>query len=204
MSHGIGGTDTVTLDEFEQIIIGFDKSGVGTRPISFTSVTNPKLKSVKPGFLPWAKLYKVGQTNGQLGADYENSVNLQREREGMPSDFKKQKLSIIVKWISDSIGITTTGLKVLVYYPKQFSPSYWVVETNDGQFEEIPKETALQYIRPPSPVASNQGTEKKVEWRYYGFDKIVGASFLKDEYMISNVDPSRQAAFELVRDKLKS
>jgi hypothetical protein len=203
MAYGLGDFAPITLDQFEQMIITFDKSNKGTAPISFTSVTKPKLKSVKAGFLPYAGLYKVGQTNGLIGFDYEANVNAQRGREGQPTDFKKQQMSTIAEWVSDSIGITTTGLKVLIYRALKSAPSFWVTEDSSGVYAQITDDVAKQYLAPSAPQ-SNQGIEKKINYRTYGFDKIVAVSFQTKEYMISNVDAKRKEIFDVVAGQLRS
>lgn len=201
MAYGMGADSTpITKDALLQIIKDFDKSDVGTRPISFTSVTNPVYR--KTGF-PYKALYKVGQTAGMLGTDYSGNVNRQREREGKPADFAAQQSSTIKEWISPSIGITHKGNVVIKYRPLAPSPSFWVVQNNDGTFVEVSKEEALKYIT-PTAGAPNQGVEKEISYRTYGIDKLVAVNFLKNEYMVSDADPTRLEVFSLVKDKVKS
>lgn len=57
----------------------------GTSIITFTSVTDAKLK--KRG-CPYQNVKKHSRVNAMVGYDYENSVNLQRGREGAETDFQ--------------------------------------------------------------------------------------------------------------------
>lgn len=58
----------------------------GTTIISFTSITEPKLKKT----CPFQGVRKHSYVNGMIGYNYQNSVNLQREREGKESDFQAE------------------------------------------------------------------------------------------------------------------
>lgn len=200
MAFGLGSGTSITQDQFTQKVIDFDNSKAGTRPISFTSVTNPVYR--KTGF-PYKALYKVGQTNGILGFDYQANVNAQREREGKPADFLVQPSKTIKEWLSFSIGITHKGLKVLRYRPMSSSSSYFVVVNQDDSLAEISKEEAVKFLTPVA-VPANQGVENTIDYRTYGFDKIVAVSFLKEENTISDADPVRLQVFNLVKDKLVS
>jgi hypothetical protein len=200
MSFGLGTSSPVTQDDFVQQVIEFDNSKVGTRPISFTSVTTPLYR--KTGF-PYKNLYKIGQTNGMIGFDYQANVNAQREREGKPADFLVQPSKTIKEWLSFSIGITHRDLKVLRYRPLNPAPSYFVVVDQDGTLKEIENEEAVKYLVPVSSP-TNQGIEQTIDYRTYGIDKIVAYSFLKKEHTITDVDPERLEIFNVVRAKLRS
>jgi hypothetical protein len=200
MAYGLGNFDPVTLEEFINIIMEYDDSKVGAKPISFTSVTNPVYR--KTGF-PYAKLYKVGQTAGMIGTDYESNVNAQREREGLDKDFVKQEVSRVKEWLSNSIGITNKDLKVIKYRPLASRPSYWVVETKEGQLKEVPKEEVAPFLS-ERPAVSSQGVEDVIHYRLYGLDKLIAVSFQGKEYLITDADPTRVKVFELVQNKLKS
>jgi hypothetical protein len=199
MAFGLGSNIPVTIDQFVGEVINFNNAKKGTTPISFTSVTNPQYR--KTG-CAYKKIYKVGQTNGMIGFDYESNVNAQREREGKAADFVKQQMSNVKEWLSDSVGITNTGLRVIAYRPLTSLPAQWVAEDHLGRLvvcepEEI---TPLLY----TPSGTGQGVDKTVEYRLYGTDKIVAASLLKKEYLITDVDPVRKDVFELVKHRLRS
>ncbi len=198
MAWGMTGTP-ITQQQFIDKVIEFDNSRVGTRPITFTSVTEPKTKAN----MPYEILFKVGQTNGILGFNYQDNVNAQREREGLDPDFLVQPSKTIREWLSFSIGITHKGLVVLRYRPTNPAPSYWVVKDVDNNLREIEKEEAVSYL-PPVSEPTNQGVEKKIVYRTYGIDKIMGITFLGAENIISDADPTRLQVMEIVRGKLRS
>lgn len=200
MAYGLGNFEPITSQQLLDLIMDFDAAKLGARPISFTSVTNPVYR--KTGF-PYTKLYKVGQTAGMVGFDYEANVNAQREREGKPADFVKQEISRVKEWLSPSIGVTNTGLTVIKYRPLNPQPSYWVVQENSGNLKEISGDEAKKYMSSYSG-ASSQGVDNAIAYRLYGIDKIVAVSFQKKEYIVIDADPERVKVFELVQDKLKS
>ena len=199
MAYGLGNFQPITLQEFLDIIMQYDNSNIGAKPISFTSVTNPVYR--KKTF-PYAKLYKVGQTAGMLNTDYEANVNAQRERENKEADFTKQQKSNVKEWLSSSIGITKTGLTIIKYRPLNPKPSFFIVQTNDGQFKEVSKDEIVPFLSTPS--ASGQGLDKEISYRLYGVDKIIAASFQNKEYIITDADETRKQIFSLVQDKLAS
>lgn len=200
MAYGLGNFEPVTLEEFINIIMDHDNSNIGAKPISFTSVTNPVHR--KTGF-PYAKLYKVGQTAGMIGTDYEQNVNAQREREGLEADFVKQEVSKVKEWLSKSIGITNKDLKVIKYRPLASRPSYWVVETKEGDLKEVTKDEIAPFLS-ERPAVSSQGVENVIHYRLYGLDKLISVSFQGKEYLITDADPLRVKVFELVQSKLTS
>ena len=200
MAYGLGaGSAPVTIEQFLDVIKRFDNANKGAQPISFTSVTTPQYR--KTGFL-YSKLFKVGQTNGLLGNDYEANVNAQREREGKPADFVKQQTSNVKEWLSASVGITNTGLTVIKYRPLNPLPSHWVVEDLKGNLKVVEPEEVTPFLYVPKTLS--QGVDKTVEYRLYGADKIVAANFQKAEYTITNVNPVFKSVFELVKGSLKT
>jgi hypothetical protein len=202
MAYGLGGSgQELTKDELIKYVIELDKIGRGVMPVSFTSVTVPTYR--KTGF-PYKTLFKVGQTSGMIGTDYESNVNKQREREGVEGEFVAQANKNIRERLSPSVGITTKGLPVLVYRPTNKPlPSFWFVETQDGQIQEVEKEQIKPFLPAPSPSMS-QGVEKTIDYRTYGFDKIVGISIDGKEHIVSDVNPIAKQIFEKVKDRLRS
>lgn len=197
MPYGLTNSMQTTTEQFLSFIVSYDNSGIGARPISFTSVTNPTHR--KKGF-PYAKLYKVGQTNGMLGTDYEANVNAQREREGKVADFIAQTNNKMKEWLSRSVGITNKDNTVIRYRPLSSKQSYWVVETEEGELKEVDFNEIKPYLYEYS--GNSQGLDEQVEFRLYGVDKIIAFTFEGNEGLIEDADETRKKVFKLVEHKL--
>jgi hypothetical protein len=197
MPYGLTNSTQVTTEQFLSYIVNYDNSGIGARPISFTSVTNPAHR--KKGF-PYSKLYKVGQTSGMLGTDYESNVNAQREREGKTADFEAQANNKMKAWLSRSVGVTNKDNTVIRYRPLNNKPSYWFVQTEDGDVKEINFEEVKPFLYEYN--GNSQGLDEQIEFRLYGVDKIIAFTFEGNEGIISDVDDIRKKIFEIAVNKL--
>lgn len=197
MPYGLTNSQQVTTEQFLSFVMNYDNSGIGARPISFTSVTSPVYR--KKGF-PYAKLFKVGQTSGMLGTDYEANVNAQREKEGKVADFVVQNNNKMKEWLSRSIGITNKDNTVIRYRPLNNKPSYWFVETQEGHLKEVSIEEIKPFLYEYN--GNTQGLDEQVEFRMYGVDKIIAFSFEGNEGIISDADDTRKNVFKLVESKL--
>lgn len=195
--YGLTNAMQTTTEQFLSFIVNYDNSGIGARPISFTSVTSPVYR--KKGF-PYAKLYKVGQTAGMLGTDYEANVNAQREREGKVADFISQTNNKMKEWLSRSVGITNKDNTVIRYRPLNNKPSFWVVETEEGELKEVDFSEIKPYLYEYN--GNTQGLEEQVEFRLYGVDKIIAFAFEGNEDIIEDADETRVKVFQLVEHKL--
>jgi len=203
MAYGLGqNAQTITQKQFVDLIIDFDNSSKGTRPMSITTVTVPyKRKNAKP----YRNIFKVGQVNGFIHGDYGKRVNAQREREGLPPDFKPEPNPRVSEYVSNSIAILTTGNTVLLFHPNlEFKPpSYWFGEVEDGSITEIPQEEAVKYL-PAYSGSGRQGVEDAVNYRMYGVNGIIASAFEQQEYQIQNDNPIFNDLFNRVKDRLRS
>ena len=195
--YGLTNTMQTTTEQFLSFIVNYDNSGIGARPISFTSVTSPVYR--KKGF-PYAKLYKVGQTAGMLGTDYEANVNAQREREGKIADFIVQNNNKMKEWLSRSVGITNKDNTVIRYRPLNNKPSFWVVETEEGELKEVDFSEIKPYLYEYN--GNSQGLDEQIEFRLYGVDKIIAFAFEGNEGIIEDADENRIKVFKLIEHKL--
>ena len=195
--YGLTNTMQTTTEQFLSFIVNYDNSGIGARPISFTSVTSPVYR--KKGF-PYAKLYKVGQTAGMLGTDYEANVNAQREREGKIADFIVQNNNKMKEWLSRSVGITNKDNTVIRYRPLNNKPSFWVVETEEGELKEVDFSEIKPYLYEYN--GNSQGLDEQIEFRLYGVDKIIAFAFEGNEGIIEDADEDRIKVFKLIEHKL--
>lgn len=195
--YGLTNTMQTTTEQFLSFIVNYDNSGIGARPISFTSVTSPVYR--KKGF-PYKKLYKVGQTAGMLGTDYEANVNAQREREGKIADFIVQNNNKMKEWLSRSVGITNKDNTVIRYRPINNKPSFWVVETEEGELKEVDFSEIKPYLYEYN--GNSQGLDEQIEFRLYGVDKIIAFAFEGNEGIIEDADETRIKVFKLIEHKL--
>ena len=195
--YGLTNNQTSTVEQFLSYILNYDNANVGARPISFTSVTNPVYR--KRNF-PYAGLYKVGQTSGMLGTDYEANVNAQRLREGKTDDFVSQDKKGMKTWLSRSIGVTNKDNTVIRYRPINSGKSVWVVELEDGTFKEVDFDEIKSFI-PEYKGTTSQDLEEQVEFRLYGVDKIIAFTFESNSGVITDADAKRKKVFELVKSK---
>lgn len=206
MAYGLGGSgEQLSKDELIKYIMELDKIGRGTMNISFTSITIPKFR--KTGF-PYKNLYKVKQTTGKIGTDYQAGVNRQREKEGVEGEFKAQSSSVIKERLSPSVGITFKGNAVLIYKPASdasntSNQSFYFAETQDGQIQEVEKETIKPFLPSYVPPQS-QGVEKTITYLTYSFSNIIGMKIEGKDHAITDIDPIKRQIFEMVQDRLKS
>lgn len=203
MAYGLGqGAQVISQQQFVDMIVEFDNSSKGTRPMSITTVTVPyKRKKANP----YTHIFKVGQVNGFIHGDYGKRVNAQREREGLPTDFKPEPNPNIANYISQSVAVTVAGTTVLIFHPNLAGkpPSYFFGEVEGGEIVEIPSEEAVKFLPAPRP-ASTQGVEKSIDYRLYGLNGIIAAAFEQKEYQIENDNPIFNDLFNRVRDRLRS
>lgn len=198
MAFGLGsGGVSMSIKDIMDLIIEKDGEG-GNRviPISFTSVTVPKVR--KTGF-PYASLYKITQTVAEL-TDYEKAVNRDLQKQGAEGDFKAQSSSVVGERLSRSVGISKRGLPLLMLNQTQIekSTSLFVVREQSGELHYIDKEEAKAYLVGSAPSAT------AVQWRTYGIDKLVGLRVDGKEIVNSEIDSDKVQVFDFVRDRLKS
>ena len=125
--------------------------------------------------------------NGMLGAQYENIVENQREREGNDEEFQALPL-----WNGKGKHINAylvehedTKKKYLSFYPRHVEGevkteiSSWFVDGKEVQISEI------QNWLPVGGESSRQETEVKIPWRVFAIDSIVSIKFNGETYMIA-------------------
>lgn len=190
MAFGLGpGAIPITHDELLNKIV--EAEAQGSVPISVTMVTVPsnQVKAKNNEFYP---IYKVSQTNGILGAHYEDAVNRQREREGATPDFKRtsgwgKHLSRSIVQGPNGIGIqiqpTDTGVKrppVYIGTQGDYMNLSYIPLTKEQWSPLVP-----QYSRPLAQQL--QGVKKDVLIIRPNLKNIVGCSLLGKEFTISTI-----------------
>ena len=154
--------EVVEVDEAEivHLLMGAEKRG--TSIVSFTCITDPRLK--KTGLPEHLKnALKVSEVNGMIGYDYENSVNNQRNREqgDEAKKFEAQGRSWGVR-LNRVFVVNKGGLYVTIKIERTLSkPRFF-----DGKGNEVSKEEIAAFL--PSPRKDQtQGVEKEIIHREY-------------------------------------
>lgn len=199
MSYGVGqAAQRVPIQQVVSEIKAVEKTG--TVPISVTVVGKYKPKKRSN---PGVDVYKVSQVNGMIDADYERSVNRQREREGSAQDFKRRESWH--QYVSPAFRAKKTDPSSL-YLAIQPTPGmrgkskYVAVDPNSGTVEVIDDITAMEwaYIQQSSSkkVAQSQGLQRGVEYRLFSLNNIAGVTIKGKELMVDNLTPGQEAALK--------
>lgn len=209
MAYGIASNpadqNTVTLEQLVEIIKGLEAAQKGTNFFGISQVTKKTTKKAPeyPFVLSGLKNGKtyfatVAQVNGQIGFDYGNAVNKQRDKEGKEADFVA-KASIYNPVEGSTAFEELDGQLYLRYKPistaKAFSPKYLKASNPQAtQFEMVDKAEVNQYIT-PNNTAMYQGVETAVEIRKISVSSIAAIKIGGREYMIADLDPMRKAIY---------
>jgi len=133
----------------------------GATPATIILQTIPKLnKSSRiDGTAPTFNtdnIRKSQQINGIIGHDYTNSVNNQREREGLERDFVSQNRGFLR--VSDAVQ-EKNGKFYLYMMPRSKDKSVMYVDISNGKEEIISKEKLDPFLPPEKISMPSQGTE---------------------------------------------
>lgn len=160
---------TVTVDELAVLLA--ESSGATT--ISLIAETDARLN--KTGN-PFGKVYKVAQSTGILGADYENRVNNQLAREGS----RKKFVAAERNW-GDTDGrlVEKDGVLYLNFSPNRTDIlGYKDAKGNDVSAEDI------EPFQPKKSENTRQRTEKEIKVRNYMLSNIKQISFGGNVYKV--------------------
>jgi hypothetical protein len=135
-----------------------------------------KVKLTAEGRTALGEVHKKARNNVTLNYVYERSVNRQREREGLPKDFKAEERD----W-----GIPLEGWPLIAHYKKPvrkgepFEPHLYLhtkherslgYSYEDAQGNPIPNDVVHQFL--PERHESRQGVEREVIVRDYDLQNI--------------------------------
>lgn len=208
MAYGLGpNSQSITQGQLVSLLLAMDKKGA--TPFSITQITKQitrkapyprfKLSGLKDGNTYFAK---VAQVNGMTETDYESNVNTQRLKEELPADFKSEK-----GWgehLTKSV-IELEGRLYLMYRPlasrPSFTPVYVTAKDDSGTSFEIASTMEVDKYKSPTPEFTKQGVADKIEIRKISIDGIAAIKISGEEYVISDIDSTRKAIFELVQPK---
>jgi hypothetical protein len=185
-------THNVTLDQF---LAAF--AGKGTKFATMLTVTRPKLnktnRDTKERCPFTLGVERRALRNVQIGANYENSVNNQREREDNPEEFTAQSL-----WNGKGQRDTTytvkhseTGKRYFAVKPASDSETGVAIPPKSDEWRDvatgkvIPFDSVKPYLPPVSEQPATQETDKMISWRTIGVDSIVSIQ-CGETYMIQH------------------
>jgi hypothetical protein len=142
----------------------------GTTFMSIETTTIPKLKAKNP----FKDLKKVSLISGAIGFNYENSVNNQREREGLENNFESKPRA----WghrIDNTPVVEHKGKHYLEVKVQSSKSEYF-----DGDLRiDVDKIKPWMYSN-----SSRQELNKEVIVRDYSLDSIFRMNLNKKEYRI--------------------
>ena len=141
----------------------------GSRIVTFVSITDPDWASIKStGPNPFKDTVKKRSVvNGMIGFIYENSVNRQRFREGLETDFE----SFPRKWGTRLHGtpwVEHNGKRYLEVKVERVLSTEYIDQ--DGNI--IQPETIRPFLKPKN-TTSRQGVENEIILRDYALNNIV-------------------------------
>jgi len=200
MAYGFAeGSKPMDIKGMMDFVIQADKEKPNTTiPFSFTSITLPRKYEKQ---FPHKQLYKVTQTNGELG-EYQKEVNRQLTQRGEEGNFEAGASNTVGEYLSRSVGISKKGLPLLMFNSNlvKNTVSFFVIRDNQGNLKEIDKEEAKQYMYP----SSGGKFDTNVKWRTYGFDKIVGLRVNKQEMINTDIGDDQMEVFDFIGHKLRA
>lgn len=145
----------------------------GTTIIAVDIVSEPKMRKTNN---PYLGTTKVTTLSGIIGYSYENSVNLQLEREGKEADFKAQPRAWGTyenNWIAH---------KGNYYLPIKVQGSSDPVFVREGV--EIKKEVLEPFLYDSNKPHTQEGLEKEIVVRDIKIDSIRVIRMMGEEYMV--------------------
>ena len=137
----------------------------GTTIVSFTAMTDPKLRKN-----PFGKVIKHSYVNGMLGFDYENSVNNQRGREELELDFKAEKRAWGERVMFNGKATPFVAHKGKTYLTVKVERSVQKARYFQADGTELTTEQVVPYL--PKPSASRQDVTKQVIHREYSVGNL--------------------------------
>ena len=168
---------TVVLTK--QAIVDLLKESKGAKIVTLITQTEPKMRKTDNPYI--GKVIKVSRVNGMIGWNYSNSVNNQREREGMEADFQAKPRH----WGERIEGTPLVEHKGNYYIElkveRSLGHSYQFTDgtpLTDEQVEE------LQGFMPKPRKPQTQQTDKTIILRDYRLDTIMQLTMDKVAYQI--------------------
>ena len=168
---------TITTEQLKDILLPLK----GTHPVCISTLTDAKAK--KTGN-PFGTILKFSKACGVSGADFEQSVNRQLEREGKEATFEAQERT----WGQriSSLLVENKGEYYLVLHVQHNTdPLYFVKK--DGMLVNINKTEVEAFL--PTPSKPKQAdVEKTIIYRNYALKNVKYIGISGQKYRISSVE----------------
>lgn len=128
----------------------------------------------------FVEVRKLSKISGFIH-DYENSVNLQRIREGLAPDFKAETRA----WgVAKSLALIEHKGKYSLSVKVQKTKLVSFFNRTDQDILKVIAKTKLEVFIPAYRPSHNQGTAKEISYRTYGLDDITRLSIAGHEFKI--------------------
>jgi hypothetical protein len=148
----------------------------GAEVVTITAVT--KVELAADGRAALGTVYKRSIVNGMVNWKYESSVNKQREREGLATDFEAMPR----KW-----GVRVDGTPFVEHKGKDYLElkvqNPLGHEYVDAQGNALARELVEQYL--PAKGASRQGVRREVMLRDYSFESLRAVAMRGETYVLA-------------------
>lgn len=153
----------------------------GTTMITIVASVEPQMrKTANPYF---GRVEKVSKVNGVIGWQYENSVNLQRTREGNEADFESMPRT----WGTRIAGTPLVNHKDRYYLELKVEHVLDTMYFVDGLPATDEQIAGIKSFMPEKKESARQEVEKVIILRDYALDSIVSITM---KGKTSEVNPS--------------
>ena len=163
----------VTYNELMAMLMGMN----GVSFATFQAITEPALLAG----CPWkGDLLKVATVNGAINFNYGNSVNNQRAREDMPTDF----VPMPRRWGQRLAGTPLVEHNGTYYIEVKVQRSLGYEYRLRSTGEVVPTELVTPWLRPPG--RSRQGVQREVILRDYTLTNIQSIRMMRENYDLTD------------------
>lgn len=132
---------------------------------------------------PYKSVRKLSKVNGFTGANYENSVNRQQEREGKDPSF----ISGGRPWgeRASPALVEKDGKWYLAIQPKATAKPLYFTKASDAEpYKLTPKDKIAAFLPAEKSSAEAQGVDKEVVYRNYGLENIAAVTMNGETYRV--------------------
>lgn len=141
------------------------------------TVTQPTMRKTNNPY--YGRVTNITERLGNLGTNYENAVNNQREREELPESFSAEAMW---KGAGEHVNKNIvrhkdSGENYLVFYPRSNhnglpvnAEQRWLVDGVPATQEQIEE---IKSFMPNRTSSGKQGTEKIVPWRVFNIWNVI-------------------------------